>query len=84
MAYLPDVDVTYVAPNPIQPQHIHSSGAEHCRRVIQDQIRSGMYNKIQHIKDVRSALGWGIKEAKDFIDEIYSNTNGNLYKVTYK
>lgn len=36
--------------------------------VIRSTEQDGLRNKIQAIKEVRAATGWGLKEAKDFVE----------------
>lgn len=36
--------------------------------VVRSVDPSGVRNKIQAIKEVRAATGWGLKEAKDFVE----------------
>lgn len=35
-------------------------------------------NKIETIKVIRSATGWGLKESKDFVDDLFLGTTKNL------
>ena len=35
-------------------------------------------NKIETIKVIRSATGWGLKESKDFVDDLFLGTIKNL------
>ena len=52
---------------------IYDGGVFEDIHTIADCIRSGM--KIAAIKEVRSQTGWGLKEAKEYIDR-YTNDTG--------
>ena len=57
---------------------LYSTGVFEDIHIIADCLRSGM--KINAIKEVRSQTGWGLKQAKQYVDKY--TENGSYYNST--
>lgn len=50
------------------------------REACQDSINKG--HRIDAIKEVRAITGWGLKDAKGWVDEIFPHYDFNIHDVT--